>query len=826
MNPFQYLAFYFHYAVRSLRREGIRTILAGLSITFGVLSLVSMQLLSSTLMHGAMFNEQIQYGGDAQIQAADWGQSLSENDLAQIEAWQKDDLIRSFTPISRGSAQYFRTTKSGRVAFVMNAVGFDPESYPLVGSLVLREPAQTTPAAVLVHPTDVLITRDLADSLGLHIGDPLVIGGGDAATTQLMIAGIVASTPNQFGKAIFYSLETARLLENREDVVTSVSIMWGGAPDAEKTLVDSSLAVFVARSRDESVTVSDSNNLFDMMLKGAGVLGLLVGGLGVSNTLQVILARRKLEIAMLKTLGCQRHTLLTMIGLETGLLGLISSIVGALAGAFVAGKLLEMLANAGVFMLDWSPDRMTLLGGLLAGTCTAVVFGMQAILASSATRPIELLRDLPVKTPMNVVIGRAALFGVLIVIFGALVGLVLGSMLDGVLYVLVGGAFLILLRGVFWVALWVILKLPLPAIPMLKLARANLNRRKLQSSLIVIALFAGVFSMSFAALIIYNAQERITEMRPSDAGYNLMVFTSADALNSVTGHLVLEGANDFYTRSLVNGMLNNEAVQIEGRAASELAVDITLNSEWNGADDTVLLSDEYASTYAVGDTISLQAQSDAALTVAGFYTASGDYNTNVSSLQPASDVIVSPETALKLGGETIQVQVVADVPVERLNATTDALGAALPDALIFSKSDLTNLMISTFQSLFSFAVTVASLAFVAGAVLIANSAGLTVVERRRDIGVFKAVGYTSSHVLRLLVSEYGLLGLLAGIFGIVAVSIAITIINITQPGARMVIEPLIVTAMLLLSIGLAVVSAALIAWQPTRVRPLDVLRYE
>lgn len=827
MNPFQYLAFYFQYAVRSLRREGIRTVLAGLSIAFGVLSLVSMQLLSNALIHGGMFNERLQYGGDALIRTETW-EPLTQSDLDQIEAWQQEGLIRSFTPTSEGSVEYFRTTRSGRATLLMNAVGFDPASYPLIGGLVLREPAQATAADVLLSSTDVLITRDLADSVGLHVGDALVVGGTDVATTQVFIAGILDATPNQFGKALFYSLDTARLLENRDEVVTSVSITWGDTPNAEQTLVDSPLAVFIARSPEESVSSSSSTSLFDMMLKGAGVLGLLVGGLGVSNTLQVILARRKLEIAMLKTLGCQRHTLLMMIGLETGLLGLVSSLVGALAGALVGGRLLDMLAGAGVFMVDWSPDSVTLLGGILAGTCTAVVFGMQAILASSATRPIELLRDLPFKTPMSVVVGRGLLFGVLILLFGVLVGLVLGSMLDGVLYVIVGGAFLLVLRSVFWVVLWVLFKLPVPSIPMLKLARANLNRRKTQSSLIVIALFAGVFSMSFAALIIYNAQVRISEMRPSDAGYNLMIFTSADEVNSVTGRVVLEGLNEFYTRTLVNGTLDlsDAPVRIEGRAAADLAVDMALEETWNEAADTALLSADYADIYSVGDTITVQAQTEEILTVAGFYTPAGDYENNIASVQPTGDIIVTPDTAVKLGGDNTQVHVVVEVPLEQLNAMTDTLGMALPDALVISKADLTNLMTSTFQALFSFAVTVASLAFVAGAVLIANSASLTVVERRRDIGVFKAVGYTSSHVLRLMVSEYGLLGLLAGFFGITGAIVAIVFINVSQPGARMEIQPVIIGVMLVLSIALAVVSAALIAWQPTRVRPLDVLRYE
>jgi len=110
-------------------------------------------------------------------------------------------------------------------------------------------------------------------------------------------------------------------------------------------------------------------------------------------------------------------------------------------------------------------------------------------------------------------------------------------------------------------------------------------------------------------------------------------------------------------------------------------------------------------------------------------------------------------------------------------------------------------------------------------VLIANSAGLTVVERRGEIGVFKAVGYTSGHVLRLFLSEYGFLGTLAGVFGVTGAVVGVEVIGLTQ-GVNLVIEPTIAGGMLLFSIAIALLSAAIVAWPPTRVRPLDVLRYE
>lgn len=136
-------------------------------------------------------------------------------------------------------------------------------------------------------------------------------------------------------------------------------------------------------------------------------------------------------------------------------------------------------------------------------------------------------------------------------------------------------------------------------------------------------------------------------------------------------------------------------------------------------------------------------------------------------------------------------------------------------------------MVNTLQGLFTFALSVAGLAFVAGAILIANSAGLTVIERRHEIGVFKAVGYTSGHVLRLLVAEYGFLGMFSGILGLVGVYVVITVINLSQGGSvQMVMNPVITLLMLLASVSIAVLSAMVIAWQPTHVRPLDVLRYE
>ena len=815
------LSFYLRYALRSLRRDGTRTLLAGLSVAFGVLSLVAMQSLSMALLHGDTFDQHIQIGGDVSIHAHGSDQRISASDLQQIAAWQQQNLIAAYTPLARGSATFLRTPSSGRVTFLSHALGIDPASYPLIGQLVLRDPAGVKAADVLQHPTDALLTRDIADPLGLHIGDSFTLSG-DAAPIQLTLAGIIAAAPDGSGRQVLYSLDTARLIDNRSDVITSVAATLGTAPNAAQTLIDSKYDVYVAGG-DAAAAESEATNLFDLMLKGAGVLGLLVGGLSVSNTLQVILARRKLEIAMLKTVGYQRGDLLTLIALETGLIGIVGGVVGALIGVAITGKLLDVLASSGALLLAWSPDPVIVGGGIAVGLLTAVVFGMQAILASSSTRPIELLRDLPTKTPPREVVVRLALYGLLLVIFGLLVGVVLGSAPMGVAYVLVGSLGLVVLRAIFWIVLWVVTKLPALPIPSLRLARASLKQRKMQATLSLIALFAGAFSVTFAVLAIYNAQVEVTSHRGSDAGYNLMIYTTIGGADKALAQMKAQGYQSAYLSDYVSGTLGNQSFVIEGRSAADLKADLTYTGDWSDTSNVALLAQDDSNGHKVGDTLTLQVNDQRqTVTLIGFYT-----RTAVNSLAATgASVIVPRQVAEALGGTHTQVQVIGQFPVNSLETVTTTIGNALPDALVFSRADLNDVLASTYRTLFTFAISIAGLAFVAGAVLIANSAGLTVVERRGEIGVFKAVGYTSGHVLRLFLSEYGFLGTLAGLFGIVGAVVAILLINIAQPGANLVIEPTIVGVMLLFSIAVALVSAAVVAWPPTRVRPLDVLRYE
>lgn len=821
MKRMRGLMFYLRYALRSLRRDTTRTFLAVLSVTFGVLSLVAMQLFAYAWLHSAMFDARLMYGGDALIQSQNPAQGFAESDLIQIKTWQEQGLIADYTLFSNGSMAYLRTPSNGRVTLLRNAFGIDVTTYPLTGRLNLRDPAGASAVDVLQNPTDVLVTRDLAERRGLSLGDNVLLSG-DSIPIQLTVVGIVDATPTQQGDSIFYSLETARLIENREDVINSISFNWGTAPNAEQTIVNSPYDVFVAVNRNGE-PLSSGSRLFDLMLTGSGVLGLLVGGLSVSNTLQVILARRKLEIAMLKTLGYRQADLLLLISLETGLIGLVGGLVGTLLGTLLGGKLVDVLGSASSIMMDWQPDPMIVAGGIVVGLLTAVVFGMQAILVSSSTRPVQLLRDLPLIVSRSTQIGRLALYLLMLVVFGLLVGVVLGSPLEGVLYVIGGGIAIVIVRALFWAVLWIALKPPLPLAPMLRLARANLRQKKMQASLIVLALTAGAFSVSFAALVLQNVQLGLTQRRGSDEGYNLMVYTPPRGGADAVREMVSQGAGATYITEQVTGTLNGTPITIEGRDAADLNSDMHYSGEWSDDENIALLPEYEASHYTVGDLLTMNVNGqEQSVTLTGFYTV----DSNPMLLFQAAPLVVPRELMQRFTDIPLQTRVFGEFPVDSLSQATTTLGQTLPEMLVFSLADLNDALIAQLQAFFTCAVSVAGLAFVAGGVLIANAAGLNIVERYREIGILKAVGYTSGHVLRAFLSEYGFLGAFGGVFGILGAALAIVVLNLSLTAGQLVIDPTILVGMLVFSVAIALLSAVLIAWRPTRVRPLDVLRYE
>ena len=224
-----------------------------------------------------------------------------------------------------------------------------------------------------------------------------------------------------------------------------------------------------------------------------------------------------------------------------------------------------------------------------------------------------------------------------------------------------------------------------------------------------------------------------------------------------------------------------------------------------------------------GDTLTLaepRTRATRTVTLVGFYTHSGFFNFQFGALKGDSGLV----TAWGADEAAIVYSLKVDGP-RKLQAI-DTLDSQAPAALVVDVTDLGAIVERILRNLLVLLTALASLALLAGAVIIANAVALAMLERRREIGIMKSVGFASRSILALVLFENGLLGALGGMAAVAVVALAATLLG------RLVFQTSFdVSLPLAISIVagpglLAAAVAGLVAWAPTRVRPLEVLRYE
>lgn len=197
---------------------------------------------------------------------------------------------------------------------------------------------------------------------------------------------------------------------------------------------------------------------------------------------------------------------------------------------------------------------------------------------------------------------------------------------------------------------------------------------------------------------------------------------------------------------------------------------------------------------------------------------------------------------------------------ENVSATVTALKTALGDtADITSDAEQAEASVSSLRSISSLAMTGVIGATIAGAVIVLLTMTMIVRERRREIGVVKAIGGTTTKVITQFVTEALTLTIIGGIIGIglgVLVSGSITNSLVSNadssseteqagPGGMMrrlggpaaqldqgiqnvtsTVTPEIFTGAIGITLLIAIIGSALPAYLIARVRPAEVLRSE
>lgn len=134
-------------------------------------------------------------------------------------------------------------------------------------------------------------------------------------------------------------------------------------------------------------------NIVNLIIIGIAAISLLVGGIGIMNTMYTSVLERKKEIGIMKAIGAKNKDILSIFLIESGLLGLAGGIIGALIGlGFALFAAFAANSALGTTILTVQPSYPLLLSAILFSFIVGIVSGVWPALQASKLNAVDAIR--------------------------------------------------------------------------------------------------------------------------------------------------------------------------------------------------------------------------------------------------------------------------------------------------------------------------------------------------------------------------------------------------------------------------------------------------
>jgi len=220
---------------------------------------------------------------------------------------------------------------------------------------------------------------------------------------QFIVAGIFddfkappLSLESNFNNAVFVPYDVASKLMGGSLGMYQVLGKASSAKDAPKTIhaVDTALLAAHGGTHDVSVMPASAAGgasdrtiqLLTMLISGAAIIALIVGGVGIMDVMLVSVTERMYEIGLRKAIGATNHQIMRQFVVEALLLSGWGAVIGAALSCAAVGLL--RLYTSMQPVLVW---QILVIAPLLA-VAIGVFFGSMPALKAARKDPIEALR--------------------------------------------------------------------------------------------------------------------------------------------------------------------------------------------------------------------------------------------------------------------------------------------------------------------------------------------------------------------------------------------------------------------------------------------------
>ncbi|HEY5491238.1 MAG TPA: FtsX-like permease family protein [Gemmatimonadaceae bacterium] len=515
-------------AWRESRTARRRLLLYMSSISLGVAALVAIDSFATNTQDSVRAQSRALLGGDVSF-------SSNQKYPAGIDSL-FDSLATSGLPMARvttfGSMAFVGRTGGTRLTQV-RAVN---DKFPLYGDIV-TEPAGAW--ARLRQAQVAVVDPTLLLALDARVGDTLTIG---YATFE--IAGALTSVPGDpgitgaIGPRVFIAdkwLSETQLLGFGSRAQYEAFVKLPAGVNSPKWVAPLRPRMEKANIRLRTVVQQEQHSAEEIgqlasFLGLVGLIALLLGGVGVASGVHAFVTRKVETVAVLRCLGATSTQVLFIYVVQAAAMGLLGAAIGAALGVAIQFSLPRLIQDFLPMNVEVALDPVALGTGLAVGLCVALVFALRPLLALRRVSPLQALRR------DDAALGRASLRDpatqlVNITIIASVILLAIGradTVPRGLMFAVGIGVSLVVLYGAAVLLSEGARRLVRPSWPyVLRQGIANLYRPANQTRSVVIALGFGSFLVTTLYLVQGNLLKQF-DITAAKARGNLVLFDIQD----------------------------------------------------------------------------------------------------------------------------------------------------------------------------------------------------------------------------------------------------------------------------------------------------------
>ena len=275
----------------------------------------------------------------------------------------------------------------------------------------------------MADPRSVLLTEAFARRRGIGVGEVIKVAT-PRGVLELSVQGLLAAEGLALifgGQLAVMDLPAAQFVLGKDERVDEIDVVLrpGSEVNAVQRRLEESLpsSLAVTRPALRGERFERVVGAFQAMIDGLSLLGLLAGIFIVYNASATAVTQRARDLAILIALGAERRSILGLVIAEAAVLGVAASVLGILAGLGLAHLLLNLVAQSMgvIYQMRFSIESLEIsvpqaLSYVLLGTGGAIAAELVPAYKASRLDPLDLMRPdfrerLAIRSPDRLLVG-------------------------------------------------------------------------------------------------------------------------------------------------------------------------------------------------------------------------------------------------------------------------------------------------------------------------------------------------------------------------------------------------------------------------------------